>query len=61
MWIFTGRSDELITLCDVPYVPDLRFNPFSFHKAQQTHVIILDAAGAHIVGENITFPSEKSG
>ena len=47
--VFHGRSDEPITLCDVSYVP-----------AQQTHVIILDAAGAHIVGENLTFPCEKS-
>ena len=37
--VFHGRSDEPITLCDVLYVPDLRFNLFSFHKAQQTHVI----------------------
>ena len=55
-----GRSDEPIRLCDVSYVPDLRFNLFSFHNAQQTHVINLDAAGAHIVGENLTLPCEKS-
>ena len=59
--IFHGRSDEPITLIDVSYVPDLKFNLSSFHKAQQTHVIILDAAGAHIMGENLTFPCEKSG
>ena len=34
---------------------------FSFYKAQQTYVIISDAAGAHIMGENLTFPCEKSG
>ena len=34
---------------------------FSFHKAQQTHVIILDTAGAHIVGKHLTFQCEKSG
>ncbi|CAM9849152.1 unnamed protein product, partial [Ascophyllum nodosum] len=38
--VFHGRNDEPITLCDVSYVPDLRFNLFSFHKAQETHVII---------------------
>ena len=59
--VFHGKSEEQITLCDVSYVPDLKFNIFSFHKAQQTHVIILDAAGAHIVGKNITFPCEKRG
>ena len=43
------------------YVPGLRFNLFSFHKAQQTHVIILYAIGAHVMGKNLTFPCEKSG
>ena len=38
--IFHGRSDEPITMIDVSYVPDLKFNLFSFYKAQQTHVII---------------------
>ena len=59
MWCH-GKSEEPITLCDVSYVPALRFNIFSFHEAQQSHVIILDAVGAHIVGENITFPCEKN-
>ena len=60
--VFHGRNDEPITLCDVSYVPDLRFNLFSFHKAQETHVIIFsDATGAHTVGENLIFLSEKSG
>ena len=49
--VFHGRSDEPITLCDVSYVPGLRFNLSSFHKAQHMHVIVLDAAGAHNVGE----------
>ena len=59
--IFHGRSDEPVTIIDVSYVPDLKFNLFSFHKAQQTHIIILDAAGAHIMGKNLTFPCEKGG
>ena len=59
--VFRGRSDEPTTLCDVSNVPGLRFNLFSFHKAQQTHVIILDAVGAHIMGGNLTSPCEKSG
>ena len=57
--IFHGRSDEPIAMIDVSYVPDLKFN--LFHKAQQTHVIILDAPGAHIMGKNLTFPCEKGG
>ena len=58
--VFHGRSDEPITLCDVSYIPDLWLSLFSFYKAQQTHVIILDAAGAHIVEKNLTFLCEKS-
>ena len=59
--VFHGRIEERITLCDVSFVTGLKFNIFSFHKAQHTHVIILDAAGAHIMGENRTFPCDKSG
>ena len=59
--VFHRRSNEPITLCDVWYVPGLIFNLFPFHKAQHTHAIILDAVGAHIEGENLTFPWEKSG
>ena len=51
--LFHGRSEERITLCDVSYVPDLKFVLFSFHKAQQTHVTILDAAGDHIIEKKI--------
>ena len=58
--VFHGRSKEKITSCDLSYVPDLKLNLFPFHKAQQTHIITLDAAGAHIMGENLTFPCEKS-
>ena len=32
--VFCGRSDAPITLCDVSYIPSLRFNIFSFRKAQ---------------------------
>ena len=59
--LFHGRSEEQITLIDVSNVPDLKFNFYMFHKVQQTHVIILDAAGAHIREKNLTFPFEKSG
>ena len=59
--VFHGRSDEPITLYDVSYVPGLRFIYFSFHKAHQTHVIILDVIESHIMGVNLTFPCEKNG
>ena len=60
--LFHGRSEEQITLIDVSFVPGLKFNLFSFHKAQQTHAIILDAAGVHTMGKNLTtFPCKRSG
>ena len=61
--IFHERSDEPmpITIIGVSFVPDLKLNLFSFHKTQQTRVIILDAARVHIMGENLTFPCEKGG
>ena len=59
--LFHGRSEEQITLIDVSYVPGLKFDLFSLHKAQQTHAIVLDAAGVHIMGKKLTFPCEKSG
>ena len=60
MRFFTEKTMNQSTLCDVSYVPGLKFNLFSFHKAQQ-HVIVLVAVGAHIVGENLSFPCDKSG
>ena len=36
--IFHGRRDEPITMIDVSHVPNLKFNLFSFRKAQQTHI-----------------------
>ena len=59
---FHGRSEEQITLCDVSYVPDLKFNMFSFHKTQQTHATILDAQLEPTpLGKSLTFPCENSG
>ena len=58
---FHGRTDEPITLCDVSYVPGSGFNYFSFRKARETHIVILDAVRSHNVGNNLTFPRVKSG
>ena len=58
-WYEVGML-KVPALCDASYVPGLRFNFFSFHKAQQTPVTILDAVRAHIVGKNLTFSCEKS-
>ena len=59
--IFHGKSDQRITLIDVAYVPDLRFNLYSLHAVQRTHLIVSDASGTHIIGANLTFPRNSSG
>ena len=59
--IFYKKSDERITLIDAAYVPDLGFNPYSLHAVQRTHLIVSDASGTHIIGENLTFPRSSSG
>ena len=59
--IFHGKSDQRITLIDVAYVPDLGFNLHSLHAVRRTHLIVSDASGTHIIGENLTFPRSSSG
>ena len=59
--IFHGKSDQRITLIVVAYVPDLRFNLYSLHAVQRTHLIVSDASGTHIIGANLTFPRSSSG
>ena len=55
------KSDQRITLIDVAYVPGLGFNLYSLHAVQRTHLIVSDASGTHIIGENRTFPRSSSG
>ena len=59
--IFHGKSDQIITLIDVAYVPDLGFNLYSLHAVQRTHLIVSGASGTHIIGANLTFPRSSSG
>ena len=59
--IFHGKSAQRITLIDVAYVPDLGFNLYSLPAVQKTHMIVSDACGTHIIGENLTFPRSSSG
>ena len=59
--IFHGKTDQRITLIDVAYVPGLGFNLYSLHAVQRTHLIVSDASGTHIMGENLTFPRSSSG
>ena len=56
-----GKSDQRIILIDVAYVPDLGFNLYSLHVVQRTHLIVSDASGTYIIGENLTFPRSSSG
>ena len=59
--IFHGKTDQRITLIDVAYAPGLGFNMYSLHAIQRTHLIVSDASGTHIIGENQTFPRSSSG
>ena len=59
--IFHGTIDKRITLIDVAYVPDLGFNLYSLHSVQRTHLMVSEASGTHIIGENLTFPRSSSG
>ena len=59
--IFHGKPDQRTTLIDVAYVPGLGFNLYSLHAVQITHLLVLDASGTHIIGENTTFPRSSGG
>ena len=59
--IFHGKNDQRITLIDVAYVPGLGFNLYSLHAVQRKHLIVSDASGTHIIGENLTFLRSRSG
>ena len=56
-----GKSNQRIILIDVAYVPDLGFYLYSLHAVQRIHLIVSDASGTHIIGENLTFPRSSSG
>ena len=59
--IFHVKTDQRITLIDVAYVPGLGFNLYSLRALQRTDLIVSDASGTHIVGENLTFARSSSG
>lgn len=37
--IFHENNDESITICDVSYIADLGFKPFSIHEAQEDEIV----------------------
>ena len=59
--IFHGQTDARITLIDVVYVPSLGFDLYSLHVVHNTHLIVSDASGTHIIVTNLTFPRSSSG
>ena len=59
--VFHSRTDYLVTLHDVSFVPDLGFNLFSFHVVQEKHEIILKKSGAHLLDGRHVFPRRRNG
>ena len=59
--IFHEKTDQRITLTGVAYIPGLKLNLYSLHTVQRTHLIVSDASGTHIIGENLTFPRSNGG
>ena len=59
--VFLSRTDYLVTLHDVSFVPDLGFNLFSFHVVQEKHEIILNKSGAHLLDGRLVFPRRRNG
>ena len=60
-FVFHSRTDHPVTLHDVSFVPDLGFNPFSFHVVQEKHEITLNKTGAHLLGGRLVFPRKSNG
>ena len=59
--VFHGRTDHPVILHDVPFVPDLGFNLFSFHVIVQIkHEIILNKTGAHLLNGRLVFPRRSN-
>ena len=59
--VFHSRTDHPVTLHDVSFVPDLGFNPFSFHVVQEKHEITLNKTGAHLLGGRLVIPRKSNG
>ena len=54
--VFHSRTDHPVTLHDVPFVPNLGFDLFSFHVVQEKHEVILNKTGAHLLNGRLVFP-----
>ena len=58
--VLHSRTDYLVTLHDVSFVPDLGCNLFSFHVVQEKHEIILNKSGAHLLDDRLVFPRRRN-
>ena len=59
--VFHSRTDYLVTLYDVSFVPDLGSNLLSFRVVQEQHEIILNKTGAHLLGGRLVLPRKYNG
>lgn len=59
--VFHAATAVLVKLRDVSYAPGLGRNFFSLYLVQQTHMVVFDASGTHIIGMGLTFPRKESG
>ena len=59
--VFHSKTDLPVILHDVPFVPDLGFDLFSFHVVQEKHETILNKAGAHLLNGRLVFPRRSNG
>ena len=55
------EQDVRVTLTDVAVVPDLAFDIMSFNRMQEKHEIILNGAGASMLGERVRFKKFRAG
>ena len=54
-------SNVRVTLINVAVVPGIWFDLISFNQIQETHPVLLDKEGAHILGSRITFTKHANG
>ena len=59
--VFHSSTDYPVILHGISLVPDLGFNLFPFHAAQEKHKIILNKTGVHLIDGRLVFPRRCSG
>ena len=56
-----GEQDVRVTLTNVAVVPGLAFDVMSFNRMQERHAIILNRAGALMLGRRVRFSKFRAG